>query len=292
MASITSNSPVAEPPAPNSASMTDVYIEPDRGWFHLRLKELWAYRELLFFFIWRDVKVRYKQTAIGVTWVIIQPLLTMLVASLFFGRLAKLPSQGLPYPVFCFAAIVPWSYFSAALLSTTNVIVENQRVITKVYFPRLILPFSATLSGLVDFFIGLCVLLVFILAYGIRPTLSVLLLPGFLLLAVLTVLSVGLWLSALNALYRDVKYLIPFIIQFWTLASPVYYPSALVPQKYRWIYGLNPMAGVIEGFRWSLTGHGQPPGAILVASIAMVMVALLGGLLFFNRMEGSIADRV
>jgi lipopolysaccharide transport system permease protein len=292
MASVTSNPAVPASLTDRPASAFVVRIEPPRGWFELRLKELWAFRELLYFFVWRDVKVRYKQTVIGIAWVIIQPLLTMLVATLFFGRLAKLPSQGLPYPVFCFAAVVPWAYFSTALLNATNVVVENQRVITKVYFPRLILPFSAALSGLVDFFIGLAVLLIFTFAYGIRPTFNVLLLPFFLLLAVLTVLSVGLWLSALNALYRDVKYLIPFIIQFWTLASPVYYSSSMVPQRYRWLYGLNPMAGVIDGFRWALTGTGQPPGIPLLASVSMVLVALAGGLLFFNRMEGTVADRV
>lgn len=292
MTSVTSNPLVSTPLASRPPGPVTTRIEPPRGWFEVRLKELWDYRELLYFFVWRDVKIRYKQTAIGVLWVIIQPLLTMLVATLFFGKLAKLPSQGLPYPVFCFAALVPWAYFSGALVAATNVVVENQRVITKVYFPRLILPVSAALSGLVDFSISLVVLLIFTLAYGIRPTYSVLLLPLFLLLAILTVLGVGLWLSALNALYRDVRYLIPFIVQFWTLASPVYYSSTMVPERYRWIYSLNPMAGVIDGFRWALTGSGQPPSTSIIASIAMVSVAVFGGLLFFNRMEGSIADRV
>ena len=267
-------------------------IEPPGKWFEVRLREVWNYRELLYFFAWRDVKIRYKQTVIGVVWVIIQPLLTMLVATIFFGRLAKLPSQGLPYSVFCFAAVVPWTYFSTALVAATNVVVDNQRVVTKVYFPRLILPISAALSGLVDFFISLAVLLLFTLAYGIRPGPAVLLLPVFLLLAILTVLGVGLWLSALNALYRDVRFLIPFLVQFWTLASPVYYSSSMVPERYRWIYGLNPMTGVIDGFRWALTGHGEPPSATIFASVAMVCAAVFGGLLFFNRMEGTIADRV
>jgi lipopolysaccharide transport system permease protein len=292
MVSVTSNPPVPTPLATQARSPVIVRIEPPHGWFELHLKEVWDYRELLYFFVWRDVKIRYKQTAIGVLWVIIQPLLTMLVATLFFGRLAKLPSQGLPYPVFCFAALVPWAYFSTALVAATNVVVENQRVITKVYFPRLILPLSAALSGLVDFSISLVVLIIFTLAYGIRPTFSVLLLPLFLVLAIMTVLGVGLWLSALNALYRDVRYLMPFIVQFWTLASPVYYSSTMVPARYRWVYSLNPMAGVIDGFRWALTGTGQPPGGSIIASIAMVCVAVVGGLFFFNRMEGSIADRV
>ena len=292
MASVTSNPRVANSLANRAPGALTMRIEPPRTWLDLRLIELWTYRELLYFLVWRDVKVRYKQTAIGVSWVIVQPLLTMLVATLFFGKLAKLPSQGLPYSVFCFAAIVPWTYFSAALTGATNVMVENQRVITKVYFPRLILPVSATLSGLVDFAIGFIVLLVFTFSYGIRPTWAFLLLPLFLLLAIFTVLGVGLWLSALNALYRDVKYLIPFIVQFWTLASPVYYSSSMVPERYRWLYGLNPMAGVIDGFRWSLTATGHPPSSSLFASVGIVIMLTLGGLLFFNHMEGSIADRV
>jgi len=292
MASLTSN-PSAVTPLPQPPLAIPVTrIEPPRGWFDLRLKELWDYRELLYFFVWRDVKIRYKQTAIGVLWVVLQPLLTMLVFTLFFGKLAKMPSQGLPYPVFYFAAVVPWMYFSSALLNATNIVVDNQRMITKVFFPRLILPFSAVLSGLVDFAIGFIVLLIFTFSYGIRLTVAALLLPLFLLLAVLTALGVGLWLSALNALYRDVRYLMAFIVQFWMLASPVAYPSSMVPERYRWIYGLNPMAGVIDGFRWALTGHGQPPGAVLIASTAMVCLAVVGGLMFFNRMEVSIADRV
>ena len=267
-------------------------IQPPRSWFEFRLAELWEFRELVYFFVWRDVKIRYKQTALGVAWVLLQPLLTMLTFTIFFGRLAKLPSDGLPYPVFYLAAVVPWAYFSNALLAITNIVVENQRVITKVYFPRLVLPFSAALSGLLDFCIGFLVLVIFTLSYGIRPSFSVLFLPLFLLLAVITVLGVGLWLSALNALYRDVRYLIPFLVQFWMLASPVAYPSSLVPERWRWLYGLNPMAGVIEGFRWAITGRVASPGPVLYVSIAIVCVLVFGGLLFFNRMEGEIADRV
>ncbi len=278
--------------SPLASLATIVRIEPPRGWFDLRLGELWAYRELLYFFIWRDVKVRYKQTVIGVAWVVIQPVLTMGVFTLFFGRLAKLPSDGLPYPVFYFAALVPWTYFATALQSCTNVVVENQRVITKVYFPRLVLPISPVLAGLVDFTIGFTVLLGVVGFYGLRPTFAILWLPVFLLLALFTALGVGLWMAALNALYRDVRYIVPFLVQFWMFASPVVYPSSLVPARYRWLYGFNPMAGVIEGFRWALTGHGQAPGAQLAASAAAVLVVLIGGLLFFQRMEGAIADRV
>jgi lipopolysaccharide transport system permease protein len=289
MATVSATSSPAALPLPATAV---VRIEPPSGWFNLRLGELWAYRELLYFFVWRDVKVRYAQTAVGVLWVVLQPLLTMLVFTLFFGRLAKLPSEGLPYPVFYFSALVPWVYFSYALQNATNVVVENQRVITKVYFPRLVLPLSSVLSGLVDFAIGFIVLIGVTLFYGIRPGLHAALLPLLLLLAILTALGVGLWLSALNALYRDVRYVMPFLLQFWMFASPVAYTSSLVPARWRWLYGLNPMAGVIDGFRWALTGHGVAPGPLMLASASAVMLVLFGGLFFFQRMEGSVADRV
>ena len=289
MASVTQSS--AALPLRSGASAT-IRIEPPHGLFELRLREVWAYRELLYFFVWRDVKIRYKQTVIGVLWVVLQPVLTMLVFTLFFGRLAKLPSQGLPYPVFYFAALVPWTYFAYALQMTTNVVVDNQRLITKVYFPRLILPISSALSGLVDFAIGFVVLAIFTVAYGIRPSLAALWLPVLLILAVFTALGVGLWLSALNALYRDVRYVVPFLVQFWMFASPVVYPSSLVPEKWQWLYGLNPMTGVIDGFRWAITGQGQAPSLILLASSAVVALVVLGGLFFFNRMEGEVTDRV
>lgn len=292
MSSVTSNPTVAPLSTNRSTVYSTIRIEPPRGWFNLPLKELWDYRELLYFYVWRDVKVRYKQTIIGVLWVVLQPLMTMGVFTLFFGRLAKLPSNGLPYPVFYFSALVPWTYFSNALQNCTNVVVDNQRVITKVYFPRLILPLSAVISGLVDFAIGFVVLLVVTAIYGIKPTLAVLWLPVLLLLAVLTALGVGLWMSALNALYRDVRYVVPFLIQFWMFASPVAYPSSLVPQAWRWLYSLNPMAGVIDGFRWALTGHGVAPGGLMLASASAVIVVVLGGLFFFQRMEGTVADRV
>src|SRR5947207_326333 len=289
MASLTESS--VDLPLHSGASAT-IRIEPPSGLFELRLREVWAYRELLYFFAWRDVKIRYKQTAIGVLWVVLQPLLSMGVFTIFFGRLAKLPSDGLPYPVFYFAALVPWTYFASALQNATNVVVENQRVITKVYFPRLILPLSAVVSGLVDFSIAFVVLVVMTLGFRFTPRVAILWLPVFLLLAITMALGIGLWLSSLNALYRDVRYVTPFLVQFWMLASPVAYPSSLVPAKWRWLYGLNPMAGVIEGFRWALTGHGQPPGELMLASAAAVVVLLLGGLVFFQRMEGTVADLV
>jgi lipopolysaccharide transport system permease protein len=291
MASLTASPQTAPIPLHTGGSST-IRIEPPRGLLELRLKEVWNYRELLYFFVWRDVKIRYKQTAIGVLWVVLQPVLNMLVFTLFFGRLAKLPSDGLPYPVFYFAALVPWTYFSYALQMTTNVVVDNQHLITKVYFPRLILPISAVLSGLVDFAIGFVVLALFTVVYGIRPTVAALWLPVLLLLAVLTALGVGLWMSALNALYRDVRYVVPFLISFWMFASPVAYPSSLVPAKWRWLYGLNPMAGVIDGFRWAITGRGHAPGLLLLASSFAVALVLVGGLFFFNRMESTVADRV
>jgi lipopolysaccharide transport system permease protein len=267
-------------------------ITPPIRWWALPFGELWDYRELLYFFVWRDVKIRYKQTAVGAAWAILQPFLTMLVFSLFFGRLAHIPSEGLPYPIFYYSALLPWMYFAASLQNATNTIVENQRVITKVYFPRLVLPLSATLSGLVDFGVSFLMFLVMMLYYGMRPTMAIFYFPMFLLLALLTALGVGLWLSALNAIYRDVRYVLPFLVQFWMFASPVAYPSSLVPIKWRWLYGLNPMVGVIEGFRWTLTGHGDPPGILLFASSLVVVTVLVGGLAFFQRMEATIADVV
>lgn len=269
-----------------------VRIDARRGWLALDLPELWAYRELLYFFVWRDIKVRYKQTVIGAAWAILQPVMTMLVFSLFFGKLAKIPSQGLPYPIFYYCALLPWMYFSTAMQAATNVVVEQQRVITKVYFPRVVLPISSVLSGLLDFAISFLVFVAMMIYYRIAPTRAVIWLPVFTLLAVFTALGVGLWLSALNALYRDVRYVLPFLVQFWMFASPVAYPSSLVPAKWRWLYGLNPMAGVIEGFRWALTGHGQPPGALLAASSAAVGLLVVGGLIYYHAVEGKIADVV
>jgi len=267
-------------------------ISPPSRWWVVPFGELWDFRELLYFFVWRDIKVRYKQTAIGIAWAVLQPLLTMIVFSLFFGRLAHIPSGGLPYPVFYYSALLPWLYFATSLQNATNAIVENQRMVTKVYFPRLTLPLSSVLSGLVDFGVSFVMFIVMMIYYGIRPHAAIVWLPGFLLLAMLTAFGVGLWLSALNAIYRDVKYVVPFLVQFWMFASPVAYPSSLVPGKWRSLYGLNPMAGVIEGFRWSLAGSGQPPGHMLVFSSLAVVVILMGGLAYFQKMESTIADVV
>jgi lipopolysaccharide transport system permease protein len=270
-----------------------IRIEARRGWLALDLGELWAYRDLVYFFVWRDIKVRYKQTVIGAAWAILQPVLTMLVFSLFFGKLAKIPSQGLPYPIFYYTALLPWLYFATAMQGATNVVVEQQRVITKIYFPRVVLPITSVMAGLLDFAISFAVLLVMMAGYRIVPSAgAVFWLPLFTLLAVLTALGVGLWLSALNAMYRDVRYVVPFLVQFWMFASPVVYPSSLVPAKWRWLYGLNPMAGVIEGFRWTLTGHGEPPGILLAASSVAVVLLVFSGLVYYHTVEGTMADVV
>jgi homopolymeric O-antigen transport system permease protein len=272
-----------------------VRITPPSGWWAIRFGELWEYRELVYFFVWRDIKIRYKQTAIGAAWAVLQPFLTMLIFSLFLGALAHIPSQGLPYPIFYYSALLPWMYFAASLQNATNTIVENQRVITKVYFPRLALPISAVFSGLVDFAISFLMFVAMMAYYHIHPTLAVLWMPVFLLMAVLTALGMGLWLSALNAIYRDVRYVVPFLVQFWMFASPVVYPSSLVSArwpKWAWLYGLNPMVGVIEGFRWSIAGSGDPPGRLVLISAGVVLVVLLSGLAYFQRMETTIADVV
>jgi lipopolysaccharide transport system permease protein len=267
-------------------------IAPLVRWWAFPWAELWSYRELLYFFVWRDIKIRYKQTVIGAAWAVLQPLLTMLVYSLFFGRLAHLPSGGLPYPVFYYSGLLPWMYFASSLQSATSSIVENQRVITKVYFPRLALPLSSVLSGLVDFGISFLMSGVIMVYYRIHPSLAMLWIPVFLLLLILTALGVGLWLAALNAIYRDVRYVVPFLVQFWVIASPVPYPSSLVPDKWRWVYGLNPMAGVIEGFRWALTGHGELPGRLLLSSVAVLILLLVTGVAYFQHMEANVADVV
>jgi len=267
-------------------------IAPPRGFLDLNLREVWNYKGLLYFLVWRDIKIRYKQTAVGAAWAIIQPLMTMVIFSLFFGKLARMPSEGLPYPIFYYAALLPWTYFSGALQNATNTIVENQRVVTKVYFPRLVLPLSAVLSGLLDLGISFTMFIVLMLYYRIHFAWAILLLPGFLLLAVVTALGVGLWLSALNAIYRDIRYVMPFLVQLWLFGSPVAYPSSLVPERWRWLYGLNPMTGVIEGFRWALTGHGKPPGGLVLVSVGIVAVILCAGLVYFQKMETTIADVV
>jgi lipopolysaccharide transport system permease protein len=292
MASLTTSPPVVAPLQTPVHAPATVRIEPPHGWLDLRLADLWEYRELLYFFVWRDIKIRYKQTVIGVLWVVLQPLLTMGVFTIFFGRLAKLPSEGLPYPVFYFAALVPWAYFATSLGTCTSVLVANQHVITKVYFPRLVLPFAAVCTALLDLAIGFVVMIIITLAYGYRPGPAILLIPLFVLLAQMTALAVGLWTCALNALYRDMAAIVPFVIQFLMLASPVAYSSTLVPSRWQALYHLNPMADVIDGFRWSVTGRGHAPGAMTFVAAAVVALLLVGGLIFFQRVEGTVVDRV
>lgn len=279
------------PPAVATDSpLTD--IAPLSGWLKIDFAELWRFRELAWFFVWRSIKIRYKQTIIGAAWAIVQPVATMMVFSLFFGYLAKMPSGKLPYPVFFFSGLLPWSYFAGALQNVTNSVVEQQHVITRVYFPRLVLPIAAVLPGLLDFALGFLVFMPLLFAYHLAPGWAILTLPFFLLLAMASALSLGLWLAALNSLYRDVHHLVPFLVQILMFLSPVVYPASLVPEPWRWLYGLNPMAGVIEGFRWALTGRGRPPDLLLALSAAAVLIVLMGGLAFFRRMEGIIADVV
>lgn len=258
----------------------------------LNLRDLWTYRELLYFLAWRDVKVRYKQTVLGAAWAVLQPMLTMLVFSIIFGRLAGVPSDGLPYPVFAYCALLPWQLFAHALTESGNSLVANQQLITKVYFPRLVIPISAVLAGLVDFVIAFIVLLGLMFYYGIVPTVAILVLPLFLLLALATALAVGLWLSALNVQYRDVHYTLPFLLQFWFFVTPIAYSSSLVPARWRALYGLNPMAGVVEGFRWALLGKAGGVEPLVVVSALTVSAFLVGGLIYFKRMERTFADVV
>lgn len=267
-------------------------IEPRTGWSVPDLGELWAYRELLFFLVWRDVKVRYKQTALGASWAIIQPFFTMVVFSLFFGKLASVPSDGLPYPIFSFAALVPWMFFANGLTHASNSLVMSQDLLKKVYFPRLAIPTATVLAGVVDFVIAFAVLLGMMAFYGVVPTAQMVWVPAFLLLALVTALGVGLWFSALNVLYRDVGYVVPFVVQFWLFITPIAYPSSLLPEPWRTLYGLNPMAGVVEGFRWALLGTETAPGPMLAVSAIAAVAILIGGAFYFRRVERTFADEV
>ncbi|HEX67889.1 MAG TPA: ABC transporter permease [bacterium] len=266
-------------------------IRPPRG-ISLNLKELWEYRELLYFLIWRDIKVRYKQTLLGAGWAILQPFLSMVVFSIFFGKLAKIPTEGIPYPIFAYTALVPWNYFAHALNHGSLSLVEYQRIITKVYFPRILVPLASVLSGLLDFFIAFLVLIGMMFYYHTPPTLATLTFPFFLGIAIITAFGISLWLSALNVEYRDVRYALPFFTQFMLFLSPVVYSSTLVPEKFQSLYGLNPMSGVIEGFRWALLGKAFPSPYLMVSSIGISLFLLFTGLLYFQRMERTIADIV
>jgi lipopolysaccharide transport system permease protein len=272
------------------ATSPTVRIQPRRGLFNLDLAALWEFRELLYFLVWRNVKVRYKQTIIGSAWAIIQPLTTMIIFTLIFGHFAKIPSDGLPYSIFAYTALLPWNYFSQAVSRSSDSLISNTNLVRKVYFPRLIILMAEVTSPLVDFLISFLALLVMMAWFGIAPGRGVLALPLFLLLALTTALAMGLWLSALNTRYRDVGHTVPFLIQIWMYASPVAYPVSLIPERWRLLYSLNPMVGVIEGFRWTLLGTETPAFGLIAVSATVVLALLLGGILFFKRMEHTFAD--
>jgi lipopolysaccharide transport system permease protein len=273
---------------------TTIVIKATKGWSSLQLGAVWQYRELLYFMVWRDVKVRYKQTALGVLWVVLQPVISMLVFSGLFGVLLNVPSNGVPYPVFVYAGLLPWNYFAGSLARSGTSLVDSRNLITKVYFPRLTVPLSGVLAGLVDFAVGFVVLIILMLLYGIVPTSAVVFLPLFLLFAMLTALGFGLWLSALNVRYRDIGYIIPFMIQIWLYLTPVIYSASLIPERFQFLLALNPMTSVVAGFRWALLG--QAPAAsysslwIYGLSILTMLVVLVSGLAFFSRTERTFAD--
>lgn len=269
-----------------------IVVKPSKGWIPLKLKELWEYRELLYFLTWRDIKVRYKQTVLGAAWAIIQPFFTMVVFSLFFGKLAKVPSDGIPYPIFAYAALVPWTFFANGLNQSANSLVGDANLIKKVFFPRLAIPISIVIAGAMDFVLAFIVLLGMMVFYGIFPTLNIIWLPFLFLLTFITALGTGLWLSALNVQFRDVRYTVPFLTQFWLFATPIAYPSSLLSEPWRTLYGINPMVGVVEGFRWALLGTDTAPGPIMVVSSLVALALLIGGAYYFRRLEKSFADVV
>lgn len=265
-------------------------IEPPKGWLGINLREVWAYRELLLILAWRDVSIMYKQSIVGIGWVIIQPVMTMIIFTIIFGKFAKLPSEGVPYPIFTYCALLPWNYFARSLSGSSNSLVGASHLITKVYFPRLIIPLSKVFSGLVDFCIAFVILIVMMVWYHISPTGGIFFLPLFMLVAMITSLAVGLWLTALNVKYRDVQFVVPFLTQFWLYASPVAYSTSIVPVKWQWIYALNPMVGVIEGFRWALLGKSAPNTEMILLSSGIVLLIFVSGLYYFKRMERTFAD--
>lgn len=267
-------------------------IEATRGWTSLKLAELWEYRELVYFFTWRDIKVRYKQTVLGALWAIIQPFCTMLIFTLFFGKLAKMPSDGIPYPLFSYVALVPWTFFATGLTQSSNSLVANSNMLKKIYFPRMAMPLGTVVAGCVDFCLAFIVLLGMMASYGVVPTWKVICVPFFLLLALITCLGASLWLSAMNVQFRDVKYTIPFIVQFWMYATPIVYPSSLLPEPWRTVFGINPMVGVVEGFRWALLDAKTAPGAMVALSSIVAVSLLISGAYYFRRLERTFADVV
>jgi lipopolysaccharide transport system permease protein len=284
----------APPSKPSAADEKPVLVlKPSKGWVGLKLAELWEYRELTWYLAWREISARYKQTAVGILWAVLQPLLAMLVFTVVFGRLAKIPSDGLHYPVFCYAAMLPWSYFSSAMLNSSNSIIKNVHLITKVHFPRLIIPISGVISPLVDFAAGCFVLIILMLQFHMEVSPRIIYLPIFILLAMVTALGAGLWLAALSVEYRDIHHVLPFVMQLWMFASPVVYSSSLVPQDLRWVLGVNPMAGVISAFRWAILGTQIAPGwPMFRISVAVAIVMLITGAYYFRRMERTFADVV
>jgi lipopolysaccharide transport system permease protein len=275
---------------PNTAAAPNVVIERRNGLFHLNLHAVWQYRELLYFLAWREIKVRYKQTAIGAAWAILQPVLTMAIFTVIFGKFAKIPSDGIPYPLFSYTALLPWVYFAHALGRSGVSLVGDANLIKKVYFPRLVIPLSSAVTPLVDFILAFLVLLAMMLWFGVAPGWGVLALPLLLFLALLTALSVSLWLAPLNVRYRDIRHALPFLVQIWMYASPVAYPLSIVPEKWRLLYSLNPLVGIIEGFRWALLGKGSPDFTVMIASTVVVLALLFGGIMYFNWMERTFAD--
>ncbi len=269
-----------------------IHIKPSRGWVSLGLRELWQQRELVLFLIWRDIRVRYKQTFLGATWAIIQPVSAMVVFSVIFGRVAKIPSDGVPYPIFSFAALLPWNFFAMGLSNSSESLVSNANLIKKVYFPRLAIPIASVLSGAVDFAIAFCILILMMLYWNISLTAKVLWIPLFLVLALVTSLGVGLWLSALNVRFRDVRYTVPFLVQIWMYSTPIAYPSSLLSEPWRTVYGLNPMAGVVEGFRWAMLGTETQPGPLIMVSAVVATLLLVTGAFYFRRAERMFADVV
>jgi lipopolysaccharide transport system permease protein len=267
-------------------------LQPSAGWVSLNLRELWEYRELFYFIVWRDFKVRYKQTVLGALWAIIQPVSTMLVFSIFLGRLAKVPSDGIPYPIFTYSGLLPWNLFASGMVAASMSLVISSHLIPKVYFPRLVLPASGVISGLVDFALAFLVLIAMMIWSGTIPTINVIWLPFFLALAMCSALGIGLWLAAINVYYRDVMYLVPFVVQLWMFATPVVYPSSLLVEPWRTIYGLNPMVGVVEGFRWALLGTDTAPGRVVLVSSLVSLAALISGLFVFRRMEKKFVDMI
>jgi lipopolysaccharide transport system permease protein len=281
----------------DSATLTNqeeeiTFIKPSKGWGSLNLRELWLYRELIYFLTWRDLKVRYKQTALGAGWAVLQPVLSMVVFTIFFGQLLNVPSEGVPYPIFSYAALLPWGVFAKALNDTGRSLVSNRAMLTKIYFPRMVIPLASVFSSLADFLIAFVVMLGLMFYYQIAPTSNIWTLPLFLLLAIITALGVGLWLSAMNVLYRDIGYMIPYITQLWFYLTPIVYPASKVPEQWQFVYALNPMVGVVEGFRWALLGTADAPSPMIAVSAFISLALFVSGMFYFRRMERTFADMV